>query len=65
LLTSALVGGKWLTSFLGWFTSGEKTLVAIEYQAGWAKELVWAFWTRETFYLYWDEPLGQSTPKSS
>jgi hypothetical protein len=34
--------------FPGHFTAREKVLVFIELEAGWALELVWMFWRRES-----------------
>jgi len=48
-LTSAIGGGNWSALSPGCFILGKEPLVPIEYEAGWAPELVWTWWQREKF----------------
>jgi hypothetical protein len=52
-LTSALVGGDWLTSRPGRFTPGERAPSTHWIGSWWAPELVWMTWRRENSWPYW------------
>jgi hypothetical protein len=55
-LTSALVGGKWLASGYGRFTSGERAH-GIHLIGGWL-DPVWTLWSREKYFV----PSGNRAP---
>jgi hypothetical protein len=50
--TSKTNGGEWTSSCLGFFTTGEITLLPIYQETGWAPEPVWIFWRKESSSTY-------------
>ena len=47
---SVLDGGEWSASPTGCFVPGKEPLVSVKQGPGWASDLVWALWRRETFF---------------